>query len=336
MEPTSPSHECNPYSEESLRIVEQVEHLPFDEAFEAMLYENRLDRVARFEYQHKGYNEYDPSPLHIDPDVMTTRFPNGLRGIFPETDYIIEQLKIEQTDPGFDFQTKRQPGTTLSVSFYTHDAEHLISVKENVALYETKNNELENVAYTLNPEDVVGLIAAFVYAQQYNPEHPTRAIELADSSLDTLRDPRVEFTEQLIMTLGNFNGESTLQTRAVFEDINGAPIVATLVEQEVPDRSFVSNKLILSELLEIESLTTASETLIKQSIVTISQDEATSALQVPQLTSQSAELRLTTLTTTPLSATEYIDPTDNYPRWVGICAAFLKAIDSHKAQDAED
>ena len=317
-------HAFDPYSEESLRIVEEVEALPFDQEFEHLLYDNRIDRVARFEYDHAPDQEYDVAPLVIDFDVMATRFPASLRGIFPEDQYNIEQLKIEQFEGGYDAVTQTLPQTRLLMSFWTHECEHFVTIENGIARYETKNNDLEDTAYTFQPEEIIGLIATFVYAKQYDPAHPNKAIELAESSLFTTRDPRVDFVEQLIMTLGNFTGSSSLETRAMFENSNGSPILATLREQEFPEKSAVSNRLLLNELTDVNEIPTSTETLVAQNIVNINDED--SIIGVGQLKKNFAEQRSTVLTEMPLTTTEYIDSKENYTRWVSICASFLTAI----------
>jgi hypothetical protein len=207
------------------------------------------------------------------------------------------------------------------MSFWTHQSEHAISIQDGVALYTTENQELEPVTYTFTTEAIIGLVSAFVYAAQYDPESPNNAIELADSSITAIRDPRATLIEQLIMTLGNFRGKSTLATRAFFEQPNGSPIVATLEEQEVPDKSTVTNELILSEFTEMYGLPTSMETQLKQNIV--SGDASQSFTPEGQ---QYAEHRSTVLTLNAFTAFERIDPKTNYPRWVSTCATFLKTI----------
>jgi len=320
----APTHEFDPYSDESLKIVETVEALPFNQAFEHMLYSNRIDRVVQFEYAHPEDQEYDPTPLVIDSDIMTTRFPDSLRGIFPEDEYAIEELKIEQRESGSDETAGIYPTTNLLMSFKTHTAEHFISIKDGLATYETQNASDEDVIYTFEPEAIIGLIAAFVYAKQYDPAFPTNAIELAESSLAAARDPRVDFVEQLIITLGNFTGHSTLETRALFENPNGAPIIATLREQEFPDKSFVSNKLILSELTDMNDIPTSTETSLIQKVANI--DEKAGLILKGRHDNQYAEQRSTILSSLGVTTSEYIDPKANYSRWVSTCASFLRAI----------
>jgi len=321
-------HDLEPFSEESQTAVEKVESLPFNHAFEHALYENRLDRTVRFEYAHIG-DDYDPTPFVIDSDIMTTRFPEMLRGIFPEDEYTIEELKIQQTEYGTNESMVATPATELLMSFNTHHGEHLISIASGVATYETQNEELEGVRYTFEPEVIIGLIAAFVYAKQYDPAHPDKAIELAESSLSTPRDPRVDFVEQLIMTLGDFSGHSTLETRAMFDTPNGPSIIATLREQEFPDKSAVSNKLILNEITEVNELSTSTEALLTQNIVNV--DESANNIIKGRLTHHYAEQRTTVLSSLALTASEYIDPRVNYPRWVRTCKSFLKAIEEPMA-----
>lgn len=317
-------HEFDPYSEESLRIVEEVEALPFNQAFEQLLYDNRIDRVTAFEYAHDNDIEYDATPLVIDHDVMQLRFPESLRGIFPDDQYTIEQLRIVQSEIGFGVAGSVLPQTTLAMSFWTHECEHFVTIKEGVATYETKNESLDDTSYTFEPEAIIGLIAAFVYAKQYDPEHPKQPIRLTQSSIEVFRDPRVAFVEQLIMTLGNFTGNSTIQTQAMFENAHGSPILATLVENESPLKSTISNQLVLNEIDETDDLTTSTETEVIQHIVNMSDTHTFE--HVGQLRHYFAEQRSTVLSPFPLTSTEYIDPKRNHARWVSICASFLNAI----------
>jgi len=321
-------HEFDPFSEESSKVVENVESLPFSQAFEHMLYAHRLDRIVSFEYDRvSGPNvDYNPTPFVIDSDVMMTRFPAAMRGIFPEDEYTIEELQIKQIEHGFDDAIDIIPTTQLFMSFKTHMGDHYISIENGVATYQTRNDALDETSYTFEPEAIIGFIAALVYAKQYDPAHPGKAIELAESTLSAPRDPKVDFVEQLIMTLGNFSGHSTLETRAMFENPSGPPLIATLREQEFPDKSVVSNKLILSEVTEVNERPTSTETQLTQNIVNV--EEGTSDHIKGRLAKHYAEQRSTVFATTSLTTSQYIDPKVNYPRWVLTCQSFLKSIET--------
>ena len=321
-------HSFDPFSEESLRIVEQVEALPFNDDFEQLLYENRLDRTTRYEFNHNKYSEYDETPLVIDSDVMATRFPDELRGIFPEDQYTIEQLEIEQIETGPDVASKTLPRTTLLMSFWTHQGQHVVKIEDGIAKYQTSDNELDPVSYTFQPEVIIGLIAVFVLAKQYDPDHPNQAIELSTSSLGANRDPRVASVEELVMTLGNFSGQSTLQTRAIFENFNGTPLIATFIEKETPSKSLVSNELVLNELSELNQMITSTETSISQK----SKLDSRSNPKIDFDHMSFAKQRSTVLMALPFTTTESINPKANHSRWVSVCASFLRIIEQRTNQ----
>ena len=306
-----------PYSEKSLKAVEDIEFLPDSIAFEHMLYNNRLERTATYEYSHTKSDNKDNDPLVIDPSLMVSQFPEALRGLFPEVSYTIEQLVVSQTE-GVN-------NAVINLSFLANGTAHSVVVTEGLARYETVNDFLDTVVYTFSPEAITGLIASFVYAKQYDPtQTPHAPIELIESVIDTERDQQLDLIERMIMTLGDHSGQAKTETRALFDNPSGAPIIATLTNKEFPDKSAKGNTLVLSELGDINDLPTSVETTLYQNIVDL--EEESSILGAGRLTNRYAEQRSMVLSALPFPTSELIDPDTHYARWAKTCSTFLKII----------
>ena len=321
----NPKHhaEFDPYSDKSLRSVEMIESLPMSSAFEHVMYDNLLDRTTQFKYAHSEDTADDKDPLTIDPDLMVDQFPEQLRSIFPAASYTIEQLRVQHIEMGNAAAADEQNNTTLEMSFRANQTIHSLSVKEGVAEYLTTNEALEDVTYLFTPEVATALLAAFVYAKQYDPLKRL-PIELSPSTIHTERNAQTDLLECLIMTLGDHTGHSNRRTRAIFETPSGSAVIATLDEHEFPDKSAAHNTLLLSEFNDINNIPTSVETTLFQNVVTI--EVGMGLIQPGQLASRYAEQRSTTLSAIALTASEYIDPKSNYERWARTCTTFRKAI----------
>lgn len=321
----NPKHhaEFDPYSEQSLKKVEIIESLPLSVAFENVMYDNRLDRTAQFEYTHSPDAADDIDPLVIDPDLMISRFPSQLRDIFPSTTYTIENLRIQHIETNADSGTGEPAKTTLEMAFTTDQTSHYVSVKDGVTEYLTTNAALDDVSYRFEPEVATGLLAAFVHSSQYDPNEQL-PVEILPSTIYTKRDPQADLVECMIMTLGDRTGHSTLRTRAIFETPSGAAVIASLGAQEFPDKSAIHNTLLLGELYDKNDVPTSTETTLFQNVVNI--EIGSGFIEPGQIASRYAEQRSTTLRSLSLSTSEYIDPKANYDRWSRMCRTFLKVI----------
>ncbi|HJM04670.1 MAG TPA: hypothetical protein QF549_03515 [Candidatus Saccharimonadaceae bacterium] len=317
-------HEHDPFSDESLKIVQAVEALPHSRAFEHLAYKNLVDRTAVYVYPHGEDSATDENPIKIDASLMASQFPEPLKGIFPSIDYTIEQLSIRQTE------TKRTPRSktvhaSLDINFYANGAPHSISVENGKVTYATINEHLDKVVYTtLEPAAITGLIAAFLYAQQYEPTGAEQPIELEEPAIITKRDPLTSLNEQIIMTLGDHDGRSTVTTRALFEKPDQPSLLVTLKEQEYPDKSAVATQLFVSEVLDINELTTASDTTLHQNIVNV--EQGNDIIPVGKLEKRYAEQHTSILSKIALSASEYIDPVHDYARWSQTCRSLYAII----------
>lgn len=312
-------HDFDPFSKESLNAVEMIEFLPDSIAFEHVMYDNRLSRVSTYEYNHNeetGSLE-DLEPLVINPALMVTQFPQALKDAFPEVEYTIEQLKIEQTE------TKKDH--VLALSFYANSRPHLAVIQDGVSYYETVNEDNEPVMYAIEPEAIIGLIASFLYAKQYDPEKSSQnAIELVESNMFMPRDPKIDLLERIIMSLGDHSGYAGTQTTSVFDNPFDTPIIATLVNIEFPDKSASMNKLVIDEVEDIKDMTTSVETTLYQSIMNI--EQKSSLLETGKIDHQYAEQRSMVLSSLSLPTSEFISSRENYNRWVLTCTAFMNLI----------
>jgi hypothetical protein len=326
MKPHSTSdHMFDPYSPEVLDYVERVEALPHSIAFEHAMFEHRLDRTVSFDYAHdKDENgevlDTDLQPFVIEPTLMFTQFPEQLRPSFPDIGYTIERLQIQQIDT--------PDALHLEMAFIANGTPHHFKVDKgkssNFAQHETVNEQLEPVLYSVSHEAVAGLIATFVYAQQYDPLQPSRSIELSDTTLTIERDPITALTEQLVMTLGDHTGHSSTTTRGVFENPKGPPVIATLIEREYPDKSGAGSDLTLVEINDVNDIPTSTETNLHQNVINI--EQGTPIVPPGQIAARYAEQISSVLKTPGLRFSEYIDPDLHYQRWARTCTAFMKLI----------
>lgn len=292
--------EHEPSSLSLIERVEQVEALPHSRAFEHVMYDNRLSRSVRYDMQRS---------FSIHESLMQTQFPEELRDIFPDKSYIIEQLQAEQVED--------RDSAYTDVSFLANGTKHRLHSEDGHTIYETKNIALEEVRYTLSLESILGLLATFTYAQQFDKAELGSSIELSENNLMVLRDPQVSLTEQIIMTLGNHDGVSCTETTAIFEGKNGTPIVAKLREQEKPHLSSLHNNLELTQLQLDDATPETLETTIYQKVVDAS------AIRVE---AQYAERQIVSLESGPVDVPELIDPEQNYDEWSHICDEFLSSI----------
>jgi hypothetical protein len=328
--PIPSEHES--HSAEALSAIDQVEALPYSIAFEHLMYDSRLDRTAAYEYAHPEDDTEDSDPIYVDPDIMTTRFPTSLRDSFPKAYYIISKLKITQVDePTEGKKKKKAPASekiTLSMQFETDDRPHTFSVQDGVGRHDTFTEGFDPVSYPVTPEEALGLAASFVYARQYNPSYPNLPIELSEVALSNVRDPKTHLFEQIIMTLGDHSGHSSVETRAIFDSTKGSPIYAVLTEQEFPDKSSIQNTLQLNEVSDINDLPTSIETRLFQTVMNIEQasEDITAEKQSENYAEQSSTVIDPRVLNFPgIQTTEVISPKD-FNRWAYACSHFLRII----------
>lgn len=315
----------DPFSPESLNTVEQIEAIPHSKAFEHAIYDNKLTRTARYEYDHYQGEDADRQPILIDPNLMITQFPEPLRDVFPKIAYSIERLQIEQIE--------KEDETTLRLQFSADQTNHTATIENGIVRYVTTNEALDEVVYEFEPETIIGLMATFVYARQYDSTSSSARIELTESSLYTPRGAHVELTERMVMTLGDHSGHASTETLAIFENASGSPIVAVLKDREYPDKSAVATTLQLDRLDEFNDHLTSTETKLYQNTVNV--ERGTIFMDPGELTERHVEQRSTTLSSTPLLASETFYPDHDHARWVQTCRSFLEVIEQPMATYAE-
>lgn len=320
MNQLNPSSHCDhdPFSESSLNTVEAVEALPLSAAFEHLLYDSRIDRTTSYFYTRQSDDDRsDKDPIILEPPLMIGFFPDSLRKIFPGFSYTIEELEAQQIDT--------KDARTLTIQFLANGIFHSIISSADQATYSTYNEANEPVAYKVAPEAATGLLASFVCSRQYDPLTGRLDLELAEPLIYGKRDHQAALIEQILMTLGDHSGQSITETRAVFDTLGGVPLIATLRDEEFPNRSKTNTNLSLNELVEAQELITSIETVVKQNLVNI--EEGNIYIKPGLLENRYAEQSFATLNPLSLTTKEYIDPAAHYPRWVRVCRAFLGVIE---------
>jgi hypothetical protein len=317
--PSNHHHDFNPFSPDALNSVETIDVLPHSNAFEHVMFDNKISRTSSYEYAHKDNDLEDTNPLIIDVEVMGNYFPTQLKGIFPDLEYVIEQLQIVQTEA--------DEGERTSISFFANGTQHSARIENGAAFYRTSNQHLEPVEYQIDPDNVTALIASMLYAKQYDPTDTVKKpIALADPFILTERNPRIALIEQLVVTLGDFCGNSKVVTQSMFDSPTSEPIVATLISREYPDKSSVENTLTFNELTFLDKYPASVETTMIQNMVNI--EEATSSEAIGKHPEIYAEQRSITLSDHGIQfpVSEIISSETDYLRWAKTCVSFMSSI----------
>ncbi len=287
-----------------LEAIDSVQSLPDSQAFEQVMYDNLCQRTVHFAAE---------KPIVFDPALLATQFPEQLRDVFifshnfNFSSFEAVQL-LQQDDTG-------KPERFGRMVFTVNDIEHSFTTDGITATLEAKTpNGPSKCTY---PDALfTALLASVGYAMQYDRAHPQKAIELSEDPLLRRRDcgdPMMTeaLIEQIIMTMGEFQGKSSTTTISLF-DIGEKIIQAKLRSIENPRVSGVQSDISLAEL----SLAPADEILLTQNI---SQDPSR------KLELRQAKIARHVLAETPPEP-DFITP-DQPKEWAEICQKFSRHID---------
>lgn len=299
---SSSETDFDPFCEESFEAVHQVEALPYSHAFEHMLYSKALQRVTSHTMAES---------MTFSPTLLHDTFLEDFTDIFSSPEYKIDDLLISQTE---DVENQQ---TSFEVSFTANGLSHSLS-SNGETRYCIENDYGDRKEYPLTKEAGIGLLVAFVAARQFNDEEPLSPIEFQEAQLYSPRDSSTALVEQIIMTLGNYDGDSSISTTALVETAGGV-VIARLIEGEKPYMSSLRNRVELSKLEFADS----ESTVVYQNAVNVKAKDA--------LENQFAERYIT-------DVPELIDPARDYVEWAKICQEFLTAIktDLHKYAYLDD
>lgn len=295
--PNDVGPESNHFLPEMMDRVKTVESLPDSHAFEQVMYENHLIRVT----EHKMMD-----PITLSPTLLNGKFPKEVKDIFPASEYAIEDLIVQQT---------KNAGTltpSLEMSFTANGTPHSLHTEGDSSVYETENYNNDKLTYTLSRGASIGLLAALVYARQFDEQYPKAPIDLEESLLGIPRSADEALVEQLIMTLGNRDGTSAISTTALFGTANGG-LVARLIEGERPNMSIRMNRIELTRLVSLEDTSTRNNTTIHEALVNIKTE-----------TSRAEHYFAERYTSSDVP--DIIDPKYDYEEWSKICNEFFTAI----------
>lgn len=288
-----------PITSELLDCAQAIEHLPLSTAFEHAMYEQSFLRKA---------THVARSPITLTTTIINGKFPDTFSAMFPREEYSIENLTITQTELN---ENETKPTTLLIMAFTSSGTPHYLTVEDSQGTYSTQNTYGDEVTYDISSSDATALIASFAYARQFSATTRPSTFTLAEQSLQVARkDSEAALREQLITTLGNFDGESRIETVASFP-LGSETMIATLIEEEHPDASNVSNSIELSKLRSSDMLDEY-VTAIHQHHIDLEKLSETFDQQYAIQTSRDNE--------------HLIEPEKDYTEWATLCSEFLPAI----------
>ena len=276
--------------------VEIVEALPFTREFEQIMYHRRALRLTEHVMSE---------PIVLHPTLLDTRFPPELVPYITSSHCVIDNLRAYLRDP-------QNGPASLDIRFTADSKAHTLQTTDGGFLHHAESYSMDDITHTVGPHVGVALLAALAYARQYNERDPTAAPTFVESQLDVPRDPELTLAEQLLMTLGHHDGQSTITTSSVFTTPTGETLMARLAEGEFPRYSSLQSKL---ELAEVISLEESSKTNLHQNVVNIPVLGEPMTLEERFAEHHEAD-ELT-----------FIDPTRDYAAWTVICDRFLTAIE---------
>lgn len=294
-----PQSDNSVFDDTAMERVQIVEHLPFSHAFERTMYDNRISRHAEHTMTH---------PIYLFPELVEapTRFPQEVAQYFPSSRCVIDNLRTS-IDDSLD-----APGH-VEIDFTADGKRHTLSANNDHSLtYTVETYGIDDIVRTPDSDIATKLLAALVYARQYDPRDPNASIGFIESQLDLPRDPEHSLIEQLIMTLGHHDGVSKITTTSLFHTPNGDMLMARLGEGEYPAFSSVQSKLGLAELTSIDKST---ETNLHQNVVNTLQHQRPVTLERRFAEQHIADELI------------FIDPESDYAQWSAICDKFLTAIE---------
>jgi hypothetical protein len=212
----------------------------------------------------------------------------------------------------------KDAGSQLDITFTADRRKHHFHSTEDTAQHSVESYSGEDAVYATHPNTVLGLLAAFVYARQYDERDRSAPMECTQSQLELPRSDSANLSEQLIITLGHLDGTSTITTNSLFITDDHKTLLAKLTEGESPTISSIQSKLELAHLTLQEA---ADHTNLHQHIVNAS------ANYLPQPTTfenRFAEHYIA-------DELVFVDPERDYPEWSRICDSFLTVIEADLA-----
>ena len=291
-----------PFNSTAIERVETVEALPFSHAFERMMYDKRSARQA---------THVMDKPIILTPHLLETVLPEEVRNLLTSSHCVIDNLCITHTDI---------PENTphLDVAFTADRKQHLLQAREDKASYQVETYGAEDMTYIVDSRVALSLLAAFVYARQYDERDPSVPIDYVESQLELPRSEDANLSERLVMTLGHLDGRSTITTTSSFVTENDDILIAKMTEGESPTTSSIQSKLELAAFAFVDD---TNQTDLHQNIVN------TGASYLPEPTT--LENRFARQHTADQLV--FIDPEEDYSEWSRVCDTFLAAIESDLA-----
>jgi hypothetical protein len=292
------------FTPEALERVEQVEFLPYSHAFERVMYDNRLTRTTTHTMDEL---------LRVPEKILENEnYPALIDTLIPSAHTDITDLVIHSTDPS-------NGESLLTLSFYADGLKrHVISTDDGSKITAETYADRDITMHIKQSDVGLRLLASFVFARQYDERDPDAPLRLRDNDRALPRDDKTITTEQLIMTLGELDGSSTIETTSLISS-HSSTLIATLTEKESPTFTEVGSKLELSHLTKA----VPEETDLHQTIT-----NETSAVKEGRIEDRFAEKRSID------EVLRVIDPKQNHDEWAIVCDEFLEAIEDDLATHA--
>lgn len=300
-------HSSEPsYGEALLARVETVEALPHSEAFEQLMYDHRARRSA--------YHAMD-TPLTIPDRFLQADIPEEVRACLPATRPVIEHLAISQTE-------LIDVPATLEISFTSRDCRHVLVTQDEQTRYRVENIDGDTNDYAFDSDIGSKLLASLLYVRLQTHDSVSPAdnapITYSTSTLELPRPTIVSEREMFIRALGDFDGESGVETVSTFQT-GDKVLAAKLAEIERPTVSGLQSTL---ELSQVDDLTDISTLFDDKPHTDLHQNFASNTLVgIPaDLAIRYAEQHID-------GESHHIDPKGDFAKWAQTCDEFLTVIE---------
>lgn len=244
-------NDSQPMDVEAITFTEALAH---SKAFENYLFDNMAQRRTTHTMTP------DSQPIVLTPDAISSRMPEEVRDIFGNTPSVIDSLSV--------FQEESHDLSYTFMQFNVNGDRHTLTSQSDEAysIYTRPNAHGDTAEYRLSQDATLGFLAGLVYAREYDQiqailEMRKQArlsgsgLESSSATLFSMEESNIEaprignsgMIEQLIMTLGHFDGLSEIRTSSLLP-VNDKLLFVSLTQAESPQLGYVSNELDLSIL----------------------------------------------------------------------------------------
>lgn len=311
----TPPPDDSTFNPELLGRVEIVEALPFSHAFERVMHDHRIHR-------HAHHTMHDP--IQLTSGLTGLIIPMEMRATLPSSNSRVADLVVDHYDiPPTDHPLHASDTPRLALSFTADGLQHSMQTYGDHMIHEIETHT-DTLRYEIDLQVAMRFLAALVYARQYDEGDPEAPISYIEGDRDLSRSEDDSLIEQLLLTLGTMDGQSTITTTSLIATAEGDSLVALLSEGESPIANSMQSKL---ELARFASILDSTQTNLHQNIVNTGLASIIHPEPVTLIKRFAEQCQ-------PETEPIIIDPKDNFQEWVAVCDTFLTAIEPHLDQYA--